>query len=128
MAVGLSKSQDKDQTTKEIYGNYITAKILKSRVSRENTSVTMKMSYSTGLDRYYGLLDIAVKYGIVQKLSTKYQFPGHDKGEFEKRIYKNPEKYFTVDVLKLIDEACKKEFTYGANDAPSEDDVDDFEG
>ena len=32
---------------------------------------------------------------------------------FGKNIKAEPEKYFTKDILDLIDEACKKEFMYG---------------
>jgi hypothetical protein len=32
---------------------------------------------------------------------------------FGKNINAEPEKYFTKEILDLIDEACKKEFMYG---------------
>ena len=37
------------------------------------------------------------------------------KKAFEKAIYKDPDKYFTEDIMKQIDEACKKEFLYGTS-------------
>ena len=33
---------------------------------------------------------------------------------YAKEIYKNPEKYFTDDVMKQLDEIAQKEFSYGA--------------
>jgi len=87
----------------------------KSRLSKENKRVEVKLSYKTGLDRYYGLVDIAVKHGIFNKVSTRIETPDGTK-TFEKSIYKEPEKYFTKDILDLIDKAAKKEFAYGEED------------
>ena len=67
------------------------------------------------MDRYYGLVDLAVKHGIFNKVSTRIETPNGSK-VFEKAIYKEPEKYFTKDVLDLIDKAARKEFAYGEED------------
>jgi len=53
----LSKSKDKEGT--QVVGGIIRAKTYKSRNARENQEVQVKLSYATGLDRYYGLLAIA---------------------------------------------------------------------
>jgi len=108
--VFLSKKKDKDGT--EVVGNIIKAKLVKSRLTKENSQVEVKLSYSSGLDRYYGLLDIAEKYGIIKKVSTRYELPDGTK-IFGKSINEQPEKYFTPEILLQIDEACKKEFLYG---------------
>ena len=108
--VFLSKKKDKDGT--EVVGNIIKAKLVKSRLTKENAQVEIKLSYKDGLDRYYGLLDIAEKYGIIKKVSTRYELPDGSK-IFGKNINEEPEKYFTQEVLNQIDEACKKEFLYG---------------
>jgi RecA/RadA recombinase len=51
----LSKSKEKDGT--EVIGNIIRAKTQKSRLSKENKDVTIRLYYDErGLDRYYGLL------------------------------------------------------------------------
>lgn len=108
--VYLSKKKDKDGT--EVVGNIIKAKLQKSRFTKENSSVEIRLTYSTGLDRYYGLLEIAEKYEIIKKVSTRYELPDGTK-VFGKNINEEPEKYFTKEVLDKIDEACKKEFLYG---------------
>jgi hypothetical protein len=108
--VYLSKRKDKDGT--EVVGNIVRAKLHKSRLTKENSLVEIKITYSTGLDRYYGLLDIAEKYGIIKKVSTRYELSNGVK-VFGKNINEEPEKYFTKDILDQIDEACKKEFLYG---------------
>jgi RecA/RadA recombinase len=106
----LSKKKDKDGT--EVIGNIVKAKLVKSRLTKENAMVEVKITYSTGLDRYYGLLDIAEKYDIIKKVSTRYELPDGTK-VFGKAINEQPEKYFTKEVLDKIDEVCKKEFLYG---------------
>ena len=72
----------------------------------------MKLSYSTGLDRYYGLLDLAEKYEIIKKVSTRYEMPDGAK-VFGKTINQDPEKYFTEDIMLKLEEVAKKEFLYG---------------
>ena len=53
----LSKKKEKDGT--EIIGNLIKAKTAKSRLSKENKDVTVRLYYDErGLDRYYGLLEL----------------------------------------------------------------------
>ena len=108
--VMLSKKKDKDGT--EVIGNIIRAKLVKSRLTKENSQTEVRLSYKSGLDRYYGLLDIAEKYDIIKKVSTRYELPDGSK-VFGKNINEEPEKYFTQEVLNQIDEACKKEFLYG---------------
>ena len=121
--VFLSKKKDKDGT--EVVGNIIKAKLVKSRLTKENSQVEVRLSYSTGLDRYYGLLEIAEKYNIIKKVSTRYELPDGSK-VFGKNINEEPEKYFTPEVLLQIDEACKKEFLYGqGNDTVVEEEVED---
>lgn len=117
----LGKSKDKDGT--EVVGNIIRAKNMKSRVSKENSHITMRLSYKTGLDKYYGLLELAEKYGIFKKVSTRYELPDGSK-VFGKAINTNPEKYFTSEILDLLEIAAVKEFAYGDNDDPVADSED----
>jgi RecA/RadA recombinase len=115
--VYLSKKKDKDGT--EVIGNIVKAKLYKSRLTKENKNVEVKITYDKGLDRYYGLLEIAEKYNIIKKVSTRYELPDGTK-VFGKSINDEPEKYWTNDLLALIDDACKKEFLYGQEGAQSD--------
>ncbi len=111
--VFLSKKKDKtldDDNGRT--GAVITAHLKKSRMTVEDRKVETWLNYQEGLDRYYGLLDLAEKYGIVKKVSTRYEFPNGAKA-FEKEIKKNPTKFFTEDILTLIDEKCREDFMYG---------------
>ena len=106
----LSKKKDKDGT--DVIGNIIKVQMAKSRFTQENKKVEVKLSYSTGLDRYYGLLDLAEKYDIIKKVSTRYELPDGSK-VFGKNINQDPEKYFTEDMMVKLEEVAKKEFLYG---------------
>lgn len=113
----LKKKKFKDSTTNEVIGNVIVAKVAKSRLTVENKTVDTLLDYSTGLDRYYGLLPVAEKHGIIKKIANKFEFPGGIKA-FEKAIVNNPEVYWTKEVLDLVDAACQKEFLYGNSNTP----------
>ena len=105
----LSKKKVRDGT--EITGIIIKAKMFKSRIAKENTQAEVLLSYTGGLDRYYGLLEFGEKHGIFKKSGNRYEM-GESK-LYGKQILKEPEKYFTEEILNQIDEACKTEFTYG---------------
>lgn len=108
--VMLSKKKDKDGT--EVIGNIIHCKMYKSRLTKENKMVDVRLSYSKGLDRHYGLLELAEKYNIIKKVSTRYELPDGTK-VFGKTINEEPEKYFTKDLLDKIEVAASLEFKYG---------------
>ena len=106
----LSKKKEKDQ--KEVIGNLIKAKTHKSRLSKENKEVNIRLYYDErGLDRYYGLLELGEIGGLWKNVAGRYEMNG--KKIYAKEIYKNPEKYFTPEVLQALDEISQKEFSYG---------------
>jgi len=107
----LSKKKDKDKDG-SVSGAIITANLKKARLTIENKKVETLLDYSYGLDPYYGLIDLAEKFGIMKKVANKYEMPDGSKA-FESVIQLNPEKYFTKDIMDKIDEACKNEFLYG---------------
>ena len=108
--VYLSKKKEKDGT--EVIGNIVHCKNHKSRLTIENKMVDVRLTYYKGLDRHYGLIDLAVKYDIFKSVSTRIELPDGSK-QYGKTIMNDPEKYFTEDVMKQLDEAAKKEFKYG---------------
>lgn len=108
----LTKRKEKDGT--DVVGNIIKVKMYKSRLSKENSQAEVLLTYSKGLDKYYGLLEIAEKYNVIKKSGNRYLLPN---GElvFGKHINEDPEKYYTDDVMALLEEAVKQEFKYGVN-------------
>ena len=89
----LTKKKEKDG--KDVIGNLIKAKTAKSRLSKENKDVTVRLFYDDrGLDRYYGLLELGELGGMWKNVAGRYEMNG--KKVYAKEIYKNPEKYFTA--------------------------------
>ena len=106
----LSKKKVKEGT--DIIGNIIHCKLFKSRLTKENSMVDVMLNYDHGLNPYYGLVDIAIKYDIFKKVSTRIELPD-GKTAFEKSINNDPEKYFTSEVMERLEDAVAKEFKYG---------------
>ena len=96
----LGKRKEKLGT--EVIGNIIHCKIYKSRITKENAKVDVKLTYKHGLDKHYGLLELGEEAGIFKKVSTRFEMPDGSK-VFGKQINDNPDKYFTKEVLKKID-------------------------
>jgi RecA/RadA recombinase len=109
----LSKKKEKDGT--EVVGNIIKAKTAKSRLSKENQEVNVRLFYDErGLDRYYGLLELGELAGLWKNVAGRYEING--KKIYGKEIMKNPDQYFTEDVMEKLDVAARKEFSYGSSD------------
>ena len=106
----LSKKKEKDGS--EVIGNIVHCKNQKSRLTIENKMVDVRLTYEKGLDRYYGLLDLAVQFGIFKQVSTRIELPDGSK-QYAKTINNNPEKFFTEDIMKQLDECAMKQFKYG---------------
>jgi len=106
----LTKKKEKDGT--EVVGNIIHCKNHKSRLTVENKMVDVRLTYDKGLDRYYGLLELAAKYEIFKKLATRYELPDGMK-QYGKTILNNPETYFTEEIMQKLEECAMKEFKYG---------------
>ena len=108
----LSKKKEKDGT--EVVGNIIKAKTAKSRLSKENQEVNVRLFYDErGLDRYYGLLELGELAGLWKNVAGRYEING--KKIYGKEILKNPDQYFTEEVMQQLDAAAKQEFSYGTN-------------
>lgn len=109
----LTMSGKKDRDGKAIIGNIIHCKTYKSRFTKENQMIDVSLNYTTGLNRYYGLVELAVEFGIFKKVGTRIELPDGAK-IFEKKLYADPEKYFSKEVLDAIDEETGKKFRYGS--------------
>ena len=107
----LSKKKEKDG--KEVIGNIIKAKTHKSRLSKENKTVEIRLYYDDrGLDKYYGLLELGEIGGLWKNVAGRYEMNG--KKIYAKQIYAEPEKYFTPEVMQALDEIAQNEFSYGS--------------
>jgi RecA/RadA recombinase len=107
----LSKKKEKDGT--EVVGNIIKVKTAKSRLSKENKDVEVRLFYDErGLDRYYGLLELGEIGGLWKNVAGRYEIDG--KKIYGKQILSNPKEYFTEEVMQKLDEIAREEFSYGS--------------
>ena len=105
----LSKKKEKDGT--EVVGNIIKCKTQKSRLTKENSQIETRLYYDKGLDRYYGLLELGERGGLWKNVAGRYEMNG--KKVYAKQILKDPETYFTTEVMQALDEIAAQEFRYG---------------
>ena len=105
----LSKKKEKDG--KDVVGNIIKCKNAKSRLTKENSTVETRLFYDRGLDRYYGLLELGEKYGVFERKGNRIVVG--ESSVYPSVILKDPEQYFTPEIMKKLDEAAAKEFRYG---------------
>ena len=76
-------------------------KTAKSRLSKENKDVTVRLYYDErGLDRYFGLLELGELGGLWKNVAGRYEIDG--KKVYAKAIYKDPEAYFTPEVMENL--------------------------
>lgn len=117
----LSKKKEKDGT--EIVGSIIKCKAQKSRFTKENSVAETRLFYDTGLDPYYGLLELGEKYKVFERVGNRYKIGGTS--VYPKTILADPEKYFTPEIMQALDESAKKEYLYGQGNVVSLEEVTD---
>ena len=105
-------SKKKEKSEKEVVGNIIKAKTAKSRLSKENQEVNIRLYYDErGLDRYYGLLELGEHGGLWENKAGRYEING--KKVYGKQILASPEEYFTDEVMAKLEETARTTFSYG---------------
>ena len=120
--VYLSKKKVKEGT--DVIGNIIHCKLFKGRLTKENSMVDVILNYDHGLSPYYGLTEVALKYEIFKKVSTRLEMPDGTK-IYEKQLYKQPEKYFTEEIMQRLEEAVASEFKYGTIEPTEKEQTDE---
>lgn len=111
--VYLGKKKERD-SNREVIGNIIKATTFKSRLSKENATAEVLLTYDEGLDRYYGLVDLAIEAGIFQKKGSRVE-TDTGKSVYAKQIMADPDQYFTDSVMEQLEVYVKRKFSYGAS-------------
>ena len=107
----LSKSKERD-SSKEVVGNIIKCEAKKSRLTVEGSKVATRLFFDErGLDKYYGLLELGIEYGVFGKNGNRVVVG--ESSVYPSVILADPEKYFTPEVMEKLEEAARKEFSYG---------------
>lgn len=83
-------------------GTKFKVKTLKNRDVPPNQITTTELRYDMGLDRYSGLLGLAIKAGIIENKTRGYYVKHLDKTVYEKDM--NSEEIYTPEILEQINE------------------------
>ena len=88
----ISKAQDKDKTSKELLGYDFTINIEKSRLVKEKSKFTFNVKFDGGINKWSGLLYLAIDAGLVVKPSQGwYSKVNQETGEIEDKKYREKE-------------------------------------
>lgn len=85
----IGKSQEKDGT--ELAGWNFTLNVEKSRFVREKSKLTFRVLYGSGIQKYSGLLDMALEAGLVQKPSNGWYSRVDSDGVIESKKWRAKE-------------------------------------
>jgi RecA/RadA recombinase len=111
--VYLGKRKEKDGT--DLVGNIVKCEAKKSRLTREGSKIETRLFFDErGLERHYGLLELGERAGLWKNTAGRYEIDG--KKVYAKAILKDPESYFTEEILAKLDKQAQREFLYGADD------------
>lgn len=113
---------------KKYSGVVIRALTVKNRIIKQYLEGEMYLSFSTGLHKYYGLLEIMKGMGVLEnKGSIYYDWTGEKLGY--QKAFRNDKELWESKLIPELDKRLMKEWAYGNlkdNDIPEEDeDVDD---
>ena len=120
--VYLGKKKERDNTTKEIVGNIIKCTTFKSRLSKENQVAEVLLTYDKGLDKYYGMIELAIDAGLFEKKGSR--IVANDKSVYAKQILADPEQYFTPEVMAELDTFAKERYSYGTGSEMAPEGID----
>ena len=111
----VTKSQEKDGT--ELVGSNFTMNIEKSRYVREKSKLTFTVTNEGGVEKYSGLLDLAVDAGLIQKNGAWYKVVNPDTGEISEnkrlRDINTPEVWEPIIQSEKFKEHVKVSFQLG---------------
>jgi len=104
---------------KNYAGILIRALTRKNRFIKQYLQGEMFLSFQTGLDRYYGLLDLAVGVGAVIQTGSTYTLPDGKKIGYYKQFRKDKDLWENT-ILPVLEERIKKEWAYSSFDGEAE--------
>lgn len=112
--------------TDKVSGVNLRAFITKNRFVPPFLSTEMYLSFKTGLDKYSGLLDLAVKLDIIKRTGSTYVMNdgSEQKLGYASKFANDPDFWEKSGVLITLDNALKKELRYSdGNIQDVEDDL-----
>jgi hypothetical protein len=112
---------------KKYSGIIIRALTRKNRFIKQYLEGEIYLSFSSGLDRYYGLVDLAVGVGAVVQTGATYQLEDGTKLGYYKN-WRKDEKLWEETILPKVEERIKNEWSYSnkVEEAPEELELDEL--
>jgi hypothetical protein len=96
---------------KSYAGIIIRALTRKNRFIKQYLEGEMYLSFANGLDRYYGLLDLAVGLGVVVQNGSTYALEDGTKLGYYK-VWRKDSELWEKTILPKLEERIKKEWSY----------------
>lgn len=108
---------------KSYAGIIIRALTRKNRFIKQYLEGEMYLSFASGLDRYYGLIDLAVGLGAVIQTGATYQLEDGKKLGYYRQFRKNTALWENT-ILPIIEERMKDEWNYSNKEEEPPEEVD----
>lgn len=97
------KDDDSKAPTGKITGIRLKAEGFKTRFCEPFSSITVEVPYTTGMNAYSGMFDIAVALGIIIKKGSWYNIKGSDQN------YRSAEIEGSDELMNMVVQACEVE-------------------
>ena len=118
-----SKGKDQLATLQRNYvGIVIRALTAKNRFIKQYLEGDIYLSFNTGLDKYYGLLEIAVGMGVMEQTGSTYVYKGKKMG-YAKSF--QDDAVFWESIIPEIEAKMLTEWKYGVNQDSTDELTDD---
>jgi RecA/RadA recombinase len=109
---------------KSYSGVILRALTVKNRFIKQYLQGEMYLSFERGLNKYYGLLDLAVGLGAVIQTGATYRLPDDTKlGYYSK--WKDDKELWDNSIVPVIEEKIKQEWKYGNKSNEEVEDIPD---
>jgi recombination protein RecA len=98
---------------KNYVGILLRALTAKNRFIKQYLQGEIYLSFNTGVDKYHGLLELAVGLDVIQQTGSTYVFAGEKIG-YAKTFLNNSE-FWENKIIPLLEKRIKEEWVYSAN-------------
>lgn len=99
-------------------GVLIRALTAKNRFIKQYLEGEMFISFDKGVDKYHGLLDLAVGLGVIEQSGATYAFQGKKLGYA--KSFQNDVNFWEKDIIPLVEDRIKIEWAYSSEQTKEE--------
>lgn len=100
-------------------GVLIRALTAKNRFIKQYLEGEMFISFDKGVDKYHGLLDLAVGLGVIEQSGATYAFQGKKLGYA--KSFQNDVVFWENDIIPLVEDRIKIEWAYSSEQVKGDD-------